>query len=128
MRYERFLVGKIDLDAGSDRVVAQVVDGESGVEASDVYDVVFERSGKCALEGDVAMDSEHLCPSVRSDAVRVAGGAVQMERCRGASKPHFAPISGICWNCRADMVAKQAVEFAFGHVTGCATCGQSFVE
>lgn len=43
--------------------------------------------------------------------------------------PHFAPYSGICYNCKMDIYSKISVESASNAlITGCPHCNHSYCE
>lgn len=52
----------------------------------------------------------------------------QAELCRTKGSPHFAPSTGYCWKCSADLVAIYGEAYATQHVTGCPQCHRSYCD
>ncbi|MEE3679092.1 hypothetical protein V2J31_15890 [Bacillus safensis] len=82
----------------------------------------------------------------------VASIKAQSEYCKREGAPHFAPMSGICWNCRSNIYEKRQWKFEMGRkipaskeeatmttgipldeatnhlVTGCPHCNRSYCD
>ena len=49
----------------------------------------------------------------------------QKDLCKDQHYPHFAPLNGICYSCRQDIVTPAWAETL---ITGCPKCCQSYCE
>ena len=53
----------------------------------------------------------------------------QIKYCKDKKLPHFAPISGRCWNCGKQIYERITLEKAGNElVTGCSFCRRSFCD
>lgn len=73
----------------------------------------------CAGETDIK-------PLLSADRIRLAAKLV--ERYAEFNSPHFGPKNGICFHCKADIMAYLGEKYGDEAITGCPCCAYSYCE